>query len=117
MYFLNKGGGASLDLGVLPDAGPFLWINGRDGKRRFQVSLDASDKPGLSMSDERWLGRIALGHASSDTPDIPDSSDDWGLGFRPLGTTARAAAYIGMANTPGGGGTEGVLFVNGQKIR
>lgn len=114
MCFLDRGI-TTLDLGALPHAGPFLWINGRDGKRRFSVSLDPSGKPGLSMSDERWLGRVVLGYIGTDTPDIPDTSDDWGLGFRPFGTT-RSAAYMGMTNVQGGE-TRGVLFVNGEKVR
>jgi hypothetical protein len=67
------------------------------------------------MSDDRWLGRISLGQAGSDTPDIPDGSDKWVLKFSPFGTT-RSIAMIGMSNG-GGRETEGILFVNGEKIR
>ena len=115
LCFLAKRGGIGLDVGVFPDARPFLSMNGRDGKNRISIGLDQQDKPGLGMSDERWLGRVVLGRLGSDTPDIPDPTDTWVLQFRPFGTT-RPITMMGMTNG-GGGETKGVLFVNGETIR
>jgi hypothetical protein len=117
LRFLARGG-VALDEGTFSDVGPFLRMNGRDSRNRIALELDPADKPGLMMSDERWLGRIVLGYAGSDTPDIPDTEDSWNLEFRPAGTTL-PAAKIGMTGAlkPGGGGDKGLLFVNGERIR
>ncbi|MGA2273940.1 MAG: hypothetical protein ABSH00_10330 [Bryobacteraceae bacterium] len=108
-------GGVALDEGSFSDAGPFFSMNGRDGKRRISMSLDAEGKPALSMSDEHGLGRIVMGRAVTDTPGIPDTLDQWGLEFRPFGTT-RPIAVIGMTNLRGRE-TKGVLVVNGEQVR
>lgn len=115
LSFLEKGGSVGLDIGVSSDVLPFVRMNGRDGKNRIALELGPGDRPGLNMSDARWLGRISLGQAGTDTPDIPDRLDQWVLRFSPFGTT-RPAAMIGITNQ-GGGETEGVLFVNGKQIR
>jgi len=116
LCFLSKGGPIGFDVGVWLDGRPFIAMNGRDGKNRIAMGLDEANKPALGMSDERWQGRIVLGHKGSDTPDILDDPlDQWGLEFRPFGSE-RPVAAMGM--TKGGGDqTRGVLMVDGKSIR
>jgi hypothetical protein len=115
LCFSPKGGPVGLDIGVSTEGLPFLTMNGHDGKPRVYMGTGWMDKPALVMSDERWLGRVVLGHAGSDTPDIlEDPSDRWGLEFRPFGTEMPIAA-IGMTKA-GSDHTRGVLMVDGNSI-
>ena len=115
LCFSSKGGPIGLGIGVSTEGQPFLTMNGRDGKPRVYMGTGWMDKPALVMSDERW-GRIVLGHAGSDTPDIlEDPWDQWGLEFRPSGTE-RPIAVMGMTKA-GSDHTRGVLMIDGKSIQ
>jgi hypothetical protein len=116
LSFLSKGGSVGFDLGVQSAGQPFLTMNGHEGKPRINMGLGWMDKPALVMGDERWAGRLHLGHAGSDTPDILDDPwDQWGLEFRPVGSEMPVAA-MGMTKS-GGTQTRGVLVMDGKSIR
>jgi hypothetical protein len=109
-----QGGTAALDIGVLADGSPRLYMNGRDRKRRIVVGLDQADKPALVMSDEKWEGRVHLGFMPPDA--FPYGNwDHWGLLFRAVGSE-HAVAGMGMANTRNDP-AEPFLRVAGKNIR
>lgn len=115
LCFLANGSSIGFDIGVWSDGRPFLTMSGRDGKRRLVMQLDEADKPLLGMGDERWEGRILLGHKGSDTPDIPDDPrDQWALEFRAFGEMP--VALMGMAKS-GGNQTRSILLLDGKSIR
>jgi hypothetical protein len=109
-----EGGTVALDIGVLSDGSPRLYINGRDKKRRIVMGLDQADKPILVMSDEKWEGRVHLGFMPPDT--FPYGNwDHWGLLFRGVGSE-HAVAGIGMTNARNDP-AEPFLSVAGKSIR
>jgi hypothetical protein len=113
LSLLSRAGGTALDLAVWSDGRPFIAMNGRDGKKRVVIELDESDKPLLAMNDERWEGRILLGHQRGDAPEPSDPWDSWRLEFRPFG--GGSVALLGM-NKTAGLETRGVLIVNGERV-
>ena len=115
LCFLARGGGVGLDAGVFPDAAPFLLMNGRDGKNRITLVLDGFDKPELAMSDERWQGRLLLGHRGTDTPDIPDRTDEWTLEFHPFGSEM-PVSRIGTTKLADGK-IRSIFISDGEEIR
>ena len=97
--------------------------NERNGDRRISRCLSATQNNGRIVSSAKPSETGAkpgqthfsqLGHVGTDTPDIPDSGDDWSLEFHPFGTTL-PAALIGMT-TSGGRETRGVVVVNGKQV-
>ena len=94
LYFIGKGGVARLDAGIRSTEKPFLFMKGRDGEDRLWMALDQYDEPGLHMGDERWQGRLFLGHVGSDTPDIPDTTDEWALSLSPRRASPSAVVSV-----------------------
>jgi hypothetical protein len=116
LCFLAGGGSIGFDIGLWSDGRPFLAMCGRDGKKRLVMQLDEADKPLLGMGDERWEGRILLGHKGSDTPDIPgDPRDQWALEFRGFGSEM-PVALMGTAKS-GGSQARSILLLDGKSIR
>ena len=115
LSFLSRAAPSALTSAFSQLGQPFLTMNGHEGKPRINMGLGWMDKPALVMGDERWAGRLHLGHAGSDTPDILDDPwDQWGLEFRPVGSEMPVAA---MGMTSGGTQTRGVLVMDGKSIR